>query len=544
MKRLPDFLVLLLLVLLSVQSKASVGSQSSGEAYATLLYGDEFLLGVRVLGKSIRDTGSKKDMVVLVSDGVSHYARMLLEADGWIVEKISLLANPNQVRPKRFWGVYTKLKIFNMTKYKKVVYLDADTIVVQNIEDLFKCGKFCANLKHSERLNSGVMVVEPSEAVFNDMMSKVKTLPSYTGGDQGFLNSYYTGFPNAHVFEPDLPSEVLNSRPVPVMQRLSTLYNADVGLYMLANKWMVNESELRVIHYTLGPLKPWDWWTSWLLKPVDVWQNVREQLEETLPGTGGGRNPNDHLLVRFLFLLPFCALLFCYYRSVLQTREYFGSLCRSSLCDGIRHLYYKIRSIGSLTYSGVSTSSTIGSNPHPKVPTYLGGISVVVCFMAAAVSLALALAIVPRQVTPWTGLLLMYEWTFTLFILLFGGYLYLTYQWGKTTATQAGSGSSNPESFDYDSGKGHQRQGLSCNVARWYYGLGMAFLAIAAPSLPCLFGVTALFLRLGLMVVGGLILASFMTYASEHLAIRSFLTGLEDRDVSREKRAFVSYVDS
>jgi len=35
---------------------------------------------------------------------------------------------------------------------------------------------------------------------------------------------------------------------------------------------MVDEKELRVIHYTLGPLKPWDWWTSWLLKPVDVWQ--------------------------------------------------------------------------------------------------------------------------------------------------------------------------------------------------------------------------------------------------------------------------------
>lgn len=63
-----------------------------------------------------------------------------------------------------------------------MVYLDADTIVVKNIEDLFKCGKFCANLKHSERLNSGVMVVEPSKEVFNDMMSKVNTLHSYTGG--------------------------------------------------------------------------------------------------------------------------------------------------------------------------------------------------------------------------------------------------------------------------------------------------------------------------------------------------------------------------
>jgi hypothetical protein len=42
---------------------------------------------------------------------------------------------------------------------------------------------------------------------------------------------------------------------------------------------------------------------------------------------------------------------------------------------------------------------------------------------------------------------------------------------------------------------GHQRQGLSCNVAALYYGLGMAFFAVAAPSLPCLLGVTALFLR-------------------------------------------------
>lgn len=174
-----------------------------------------------------------------------------------------------------------------------VVYLDADTIVVQSVEDLFKCRKFCANLKHSERLNSGVMVVEPSQTVFNDMMSKVKTLSSYTGGknsyfyniiyphclyflsewwcffspiimkticfpcifhwdryievvfffmwilctgDQGFLNSYYSGFSNAHVFEPNLPPEKLKSKPAPEMERLSTLYNADVGLYMLANK--------------------------------------------------------------------------------------------------------------------------------------------------------------------------------------------------------------------------------------------------------------------------------------------------------------------
>ncbi|CAI8615592.1 unnamed protein product [Vicia faba] len=528
---------LLLCLFICVQFQPCLGSnkRTTDEAYVTLLYGDEFLLGVRVLGKSIRNTRSNQDMVVLVSDGVSDFAKNLLLADGWIIQQITLLANPNRVRPKRFWGVYTKLKIFNMTHYKKVVYLDADTIVVKNIDDLFKCRKFCANLKHSERLNSGVMVVEPSETVFNDMVNKIKTTASYTGGDQGFLNSYFSGFPNARVFDPNLSPEVLKSRPVPEMERLSTLYNADVGLYMLANKWMVDEKELRVIHYTLGPLKPWDWWTSWLLKPVDVWQDVREQLGESLPGTRGGQNPNDYFLVKFLFLLPFCALLFCCYHSFMKNREYFGSFFRGSLCDQVRHLYYKIRSSGAIVYTSMSTSATnsihqqLSNGSQCKVPTYLGGISVCVCLTTAVVSLGLALSIVPRQVLPWTGLLLMYEWTFTIFIILFGGYLHLIYRWGKYVASRAAS-SSLPESLDYDSGKRHQRQMSSCDVAMWYYGLGMALLAIGAPSLPCLFGITALFLRLGLMVVGGIILASFMTYASEHLAIRSFLKGLDEWD--------------
>ncbi|XP_016510844.1 inositol phosphorylceramide glucuronosyltransferase 1 [Nicotiana tabacum] len=499
-------------------------SCKSEEAYVTLLYGDEFLLGVRVLGKSIRDTGSTKDMVVLVSDGVSQYAKELLLADGWIVEKISLLANPNQVRPKRFWGVYTKLKVFNMTSYKKVVYLDADTIVVKSIEDLFKCGKFCANLKHSERLNSGVMVIEPSEKVFNDMMSKVTTLPSYTGGDQGFLNSYYVGFANAHVYEPNLSSDVLNSRKVPEMERLSTLYNADVGLYMLANKWMVDEKELRVIHYTLGPLKPWDWWTSWLLKPVDVWQNVRVQLQESLPGTGGGKNSRDELLVKFLYLLPLVLIAFCYYRSFLQTQ---------SRWLHIRQLYYKVRG-GALAYASVPPAS-ISSNQPVKVPAFLGAISVCCCFAAALVSLGLPLLIIPRQVMPWIGLLLMYEWTFTLFFLLFGSYLHLVYQWGRVAVNQSGQFLAHPVSLDYEPGKGHQRQQSCCDIAAWYYGLGMAFLAIAAPALPGIFGVTSLFLRLGLMVAGGLILASFTTYASEHLSIRSFVRGYEERNTPKNR---------
>ncbi|KAF5821742.1 putative glucuronosyltransferase [Helianthus annuus] len=139
---------------------------------------------------------------------------------------------------------------------------------------------------------------------------------------------------------------------------------------------------------------------------------VREHLEESLPGTGGGRNPHDHLLVDFLFLLPVFILLFCYYRSFKQ------------FANGARSM----------------------------VPDYLGGISVLICFVAAVVSLGFGFSVVPRQVKPWTGLILMYEWIFTIFFLLFGCYLHMIYKWGEMVASQTGN--RGPGASDYDSEKG------------------------------------------------------------------------------------------
>jgi hypothetical protein len=167
---------------------------------------------------------------------------------------------------------------------------------------------------------------------------------------------------------------------------------------------------------------------------------------------------------------------------------------------------------------------------HSKVPQHLGVVSVVVCFTAVLISIGTSFVIVPRQIMPWTGLILVYEWTFTIFFLLFGCFLVLVHQHGKRMAIQTES-----SSLD-DSGKGHQRVGVSCDVTTLYYGLGMVLLAIAAVSLPYVLGITALFVRLGLMVGVAIVLAAFMTYASEHVAIRWFLRGLEDRgETSRSK---------
>jgi hypothetical protein len=98
------------------------------------------------------------------------------------------------------------------------------------------------------------------------------------------------------------------------------------------------------------------------------------------------------------------------------------------------------------------------SNGHLKLPSYFGVIAVLVCFMSAGFSLAFAFIIIPRQVMPWTGLLLMLEWTFVAFFLLFGSYLRFVYRWGSISANHVGFSNS-------DASENHMGPGMLNLVA-------------------------------------------------------------------------------
>ena len=141
----------------------------------------------------------------------------------------------------------TKLHIWNLTQFRKIVYVDADVLILENIDELFHISsKFAAapDIFPPDKFNAGVMVIEPDSSVFKRMRMAVGALPSHDNGDTGFLNSFFDCWYSG-----------------PAESRLSFGYNAQRTLhwftYSKQTGYWDSIKPLKIIHYSSSP-KPWE----------------------------------------------------------------------------------------------------------------------------------------------------------------------------------------------------------------------------------------------------------------------------------------------
>jgi glycogenin glucosyltransferase len=183
----------------------------------------------------------------MVTADVSATAREALRRQGWEILDVEPIESPSaetaQLFP-RFAMTFTKLRAFGLAQFDKLVLLDADTIVLRNVDDLFERPGFAAapDFFLPDRFNSGVMVIEPSAALFGTLHEALVRVGSYDGGDQGFLNEMV----------PDWYAR-------PVAYRLPAGYNMHhfVFQFLYAHESLRKRlmDEVRIVHYTLQ--KPW-----------------------------------------------------------------------------------------------------------------------------------------------------------------------------------------------------------------------------------------------------------------------------------------------
>jgi len=150
--------------------------------------------------------------------------------------------------------IYHKLEIFNLRQFDRIVYLDCDTIVLDDISRLWDMSEFADKGVYAVRetesmgvhaavvgkVNTGVMVVNTRllpDQTYSNLLQIARDAGSYDLGDQGVLNRYLEriGQP-AGELEPE--------------------YNVLVSSKTRGRWEEVVQRPIRILHY-VNFIKPW-----------------------------------------------------------------------------------------------------------------------------------------------------------------------------------------------------------------------------------------------------------------------------------------------
>ncbi|MGI6856523.1 glycosyltransferase [Mesorhizobium sp. 1B3] len=197
-------------------------------AYATLVTNADYAKGALALIRSLRLSGTGADIIVLHTGGVeaSHLAPLsalgacLLPADllptseafdeRHVRARLHAQAPFTKGRKPAFHTPldnFVKLRLWERTEYDRIVFIDADAIVLRNVDRLFAYPEFSAapnvyeRLSDFHRLNSGVFVATPSQETFAAMLDRLDRPDAFwQRTDQTFLQAYFPDWHGLPVF--------------------------------------------------------------------------------------------------------------------------------------------------------------------------------------------------------------------------------------------------------------------------------------------------------------------------------------------------------
>ncbi|CAB9507973.1 Glycosyl transferase family 8 [Seminavis robusta] len=150
-----------------------------------------YLANILVASKLLRDFGSKADFNVVIKMNYKSNHTQLLEEDEKMMQAlgIRLIYLPKTKDGKNFYvDQLNKMYIFNMTQYRRVLYLDGDVMPTNNLDYLFELSdgpnpmiKENAVLAgYTEPANGGFFMMRPNATAYQDILSMIagRTLQS------------------------------------------------------------------------------------------------------------------------------------------------------------------------------------------------------------------------------------------------------------------------------------------------------------------------------------------------------------------------------
>lgn len=198
------------------------------QAYVTLVTNRDYVLGATALLRSLRRTATSADLVVLYTPGVYEEDLDALKAFEPRLARCDRLPTSEGFNERHERGRlhkaapftkggkpvfhtpldnFVKLRLWQLSDYDRVVFIDADALVLQNCDKLFGYPEFCAapnvyeNLGDFHRLNSGVFTARPSAATYQNILKTLDQPDAFwRRTDQTFLESFFPDWQGLPVF--------------------------------------------------------------------------------------------------------------------------------------------------------------------------------------------------------------------------------------------------------------------------------------------------------------------------------------------------------
>ncbi|BAC67338.1 P13-like protein [Adoxophyes honmai nucleopolyhedrovirus] len=267
-------------------------------AYVTfVMLGDNYVQGAVALAKSLKLTRTKHDLICMITDDVSENAVTTLSKYFTKVIEVEYIhykcPKMLTMRQNNLYGdwidfAFTKWNCLKLTKYRKIVYLDADHLVVKNIDHLFylNAPALCftdetygyydkiafgetitANaikkfMLHNKVLcKGGTVLFEPDTLLFETIRSLINSYNKCLS-----RNQYHNGF------DEQILLQAFVKKNISVTQ-LSVLYAWNAGTYHRLSK----NHEPFVINY-YGDIKPWNLSDNISYKYMDIfiWKYIND----------------------------------------------------------------------------------------------------------------------------------------------------------------------------------------------------------------------------------------------------------------------------